>query len=110
MTKIDILLATYDGEKYLKQQLDSLLAQTYENIRIIIRDDASQDGTKEIIQEYGKRYPNKIYPLFGKERLGVKANFSKLMEVSSSPYVMFADQDDIWMSSKVEQTLACMHS
>ena len=50
--QIDILLATYNGEKYLKQQIDSILNQTYQNIRLIISDDGSQDKTREILKQY----------------------------------------------------------
>lgn len=108
MSKVDILLATCDGEKFLKEQLDSILNQSYTNLRIIIRDDASQDSTSTIIQEFTKSYPDKIVFIQGRERLGVKANFSKLMDVSSAPYIMFSDQDDIWMPNKIEKTLSHM--
>lgn len=106
--RIDILLAAYEGEKYLAAQLDSILAQTYKNIRIIIRDDASKDTTPNIIKIYQERYPDKILCVEGRERIGVKANFSKLMDQSSSPYVMFSDQDDIWMPEKIEKSLKLM--
>ena len=55
MEKIDILLATYNGETYLKEQLDSILNQTYSNFRILISDDNSEDSTKNIIEEYAKK-------------------------------------------------------
>lgn len=103
--KVDILLATCDGEKFLSEQIDSILTQSYTNIRIIIRDDASQDKTSLIMQEYMKIYPEKILFIQGKERIGVKANFSKLIESSTAPYIMFSDQDDIWMPQKIEKTL-----
>ncbi len=108
--KVDILLATCEGEKFLAQQLDSILSQTHTNIRIIIRDDASKDKTLLIIQEYAARYPEKIQYIHGKERVGVKANFSALMESSTASYVMFSDQDDVWMPQKIEKTLKHMLS
>lgn len=110
MSKVDILLATCEGEKFLAEQLDSIMTQSYADFRILIRDDASQDKTPHIVQEYAKRFPDKIVFIQGKERLGVKANFSKLMEHSSAQYALFSDQDDIWMPKKIEKTLSCMNS
>lgn len=110
MSRVDILLATCNGEKFLAEQLDSILNQTYTNFRIIIRDDASQDKTVPIIQEYTQRFPKKILFIQGHERLGAKNNFSKLMEISSAPYVLFSDQDDIWLPHKVEKTLLAMQN
>lgn len=106
--RIDILLATCNGEKYLSDQLDSLLNQDYQNIRLIVRDDASQDQTQNILKSYQAKYPEKIILHEGKEKLGVKGNFSKLMEFSAAPYVMFADQDDVWLPHKVKHTLKVM--
>lgn len=105
LPRIDILLATCNGEKFLSEQIESILHQSYSNIRLIIRDDASDDSTQAIIHEYIQKYPDKILFFLGKERVGVQANFSKLMESSSSPYIMFSDQDDVWMLHKVKVTL-----
>lgn len=106
--KVDILLATCEGEKFLAEQLDSILSQTYPHIRIIIRDDASKDKTPLIAQEYAKNHPGKILFIQNNEREGVKFNFSKLMDLASAPYIMFSDQDDVWMLNKVEATLLHM--
>ena len=64
---IDILLATYNGEKYLKPQLDSILAQTYSNFRLIISDDLSSDNTRKILEEYSKK-DNRIVLYIKKSR------------------------------------------
>lgn len=101
---IDILMATYRGEKYLRAQLESILAQSYQNFRIIICDDHSQDGTKKIIQEYKEQYPEKIIEVFSEKNLGAKGNFSYLMSHAKAPYVMFSDQDDIWLKDKILNT------
>jgi glycosyltransferase involved in cell wall biosynthesis len=105
---VDILLATCEGERFIEEQLGSILSQTYAPLRLIVRDDASQDKTPEILQSYAKRYPDKILFFSSRERSGVKLNFSKLMELSSAPYIMFSDQDDVWMPHKVEKTLEHM--
>lgn len=103
--RVDILLATYNGEKFLREQLDSIMQQTYQHFRLIIRDDCSSDKTVAIIKEYADRYPGKIVCLSSEERLGVKSNFSRLLKESEADYVCFADQDDVWMPNKVELTL-----
>lgn len=106
MKTIDILLATYNGEPFLEVQLDSLLAQTYRGWRLLVRDDSSSDGTKEILENYRSRHPDliMIIPSDG-QNLGVCGNFSRLLEQTDAPYVMFCDQDDVWLPDKIETTL-----
>lgn len=108
--RVDILLATYNGEKYLEKQLESILHQTYQNFYLLIRDDISSDTTPKIIEKYVQAHPERIRALPPKKNLGVKGNFSALMEASQSSYVMFADQDDFWMEDKIAKTLAAMKS
>lgn len=105
---IDILLATYNGEKYLRQQLDSIFAQTYTEFRLYVSDDNSSDATYKILCEYENRYPEKVFISKPKERLGASANFLSLLEESEAEYIMFADQDDVWDKRKIEYSLKCM--
>lgn len=103
MFKINILLATYNGEKYLNEQLDSLFSQTFQDFKIIIRDDQSTDNTLEIIKEYQVLYQNRIELL--EDNLGnlkSSKSFMKLLEYSKAEYLMFCDQDDIWLPTKIE--------
>lgn len=104
--KICVLLATYNGEKYLKQQLDSLLEQTYENFQILVRDDGSADATVEILKAYD------VLLLEGGENLGAKKSFGVLLEYamqeSDAQYFMFCDQDDVWLPDKIEKTVEKM--
>ena len=103
MEQIDIILATYNGEKYLKEQLDSILNQTYTNFRLLISDDCSQDSTKEILKEYEKK-DNRIKVFFQEKNLGYVKNFEFLLtKVESSIYAL-SDQDDIWNKYKVEKS------
>jgi len=103
---IDILLATYNGEKYLSEQIDSILAQTISDWKLLIRDDGSSDQTQEIINHYVKQFPDKIiYIVDTNKNLGVTRNFERLMKHSTAPYIMFCDQDDIWFSDKIEKSL-----
>jgi glycosyltransferase involved in cell wall biosynthesis len=109
MNQIDILLATYNGEKYLSEQIESILNQTHEEWILRIRDDGSTDKTVEIISTYTSKYPDKIALIKDSEKnLGATLNFSRLMEKSDAEYIMFCDQDDIWMNNKIEITLAKM--
>ena len=102
MEKIDILLATYNGSKYLHEQLDSILNQSYGNINVIIRDDGSSDNTVMIIKEYEQK-DNRVKLLNDNlGNLGFVRNFEELMKNSTSDYIMFSDQDDIWYNDKVE--------
>lgn len=106
---IDILMATYNGELYVAEQINSLLEQTYTNWKLLIRDDGSKDKTLGIIEEYIKKYPNKI-ELIKDEKGGLRAkdNFIELLNYSKSEYVMFCDQDDVWLPNKIEITLKKM--
>lgn len=100
---IDILLSTYNGEEYLPEQIASVLAQTYTDWRLIIRDDGSTDSTLQYIQSLVRDYPDKV--IFLKDKfgnIGAAQSFSTLMNASTAPYVAFCDQDDVWFGNKLE--------
>lgn len=100
MSAVDIVLATYNGEKYLDQQLDSIIAQSYTNWRLLISDDGSSDKTLSIIEKYTRA--DKRILLVNKNRQGgVVKNFSKALEFVTSNYIMFSDQDDYWLPEKI---------
>lgn len=99
--KSAILLATYNGEAYLRQQLDSLLEQSYEDFVICVHDDGSKDGTAAILEEYAGRYPEKITVLPGAATGSSRDNFFWLMAQVEAPYYFFCDQDDIWLPRKL---------
>lgn len=105
--KIVILLSTYNGEKYLKEQLDSIQNQSYQGIEIIARDDVSSDSTVEILKSYGVKL------IETKQNLGAKRSFAELLKYAvanrEAEYFMFCDQDDVWYSDKVEKTLSKIH-
>lgn len=104
--EVDILLATYNGEKYIKDQLNSILYQTFQNWRLIIRDDGSSDRTVEILNHYKNLDSRILIANDTKGNLGVFENFMELICLSSSPYIMLADQDDIWINNKVSVSLS----
>lgn len=104
MEKIDILLATYNGEKFVKEQIESILNQTYENFNLIISDDASTDNTLNILEEYEKK--DTRIKVFKKEKNeGLIDNFEFLLKNVTSDYFMFSDQDDIWKKDKIEKSI-----
>ncbi|MFA5074245.1 MAG: glycosyltransferase family 2 protein [Nitrospirota bacterium] len=107
--KIDIVLSTYNGERYLEEQVDSIISQTFTDWRLLIRDDGSSDTTVALIQKIRKRNPDKII-LIDQEAAhkGACQSFAALMSNSKSDYLMFCDQDDIWLSDKINKTLAVM--
>lgn len=101
--QIDILLATYNGEKYIKEQIDSILNQTYKNIKIIISDDGSKDGTRKILEQYEQKEKRiKIY--YQPQNIGYVKNFEFLLKKVESNIYMLSDQDDVWLPEKVEKT------
>lgn len=104
---VDILLSTYNGEKYLSSQLDSLLSQTFKDYRIIVRDDGSSDDTANIIRSYKEKNPNKFILLNNNnQNLGSTNSFFELLKNSTSDLIMFCDQDDVWNKDKVEKTVS----
>jgi len=104
---VDILLATYNGKKYLGKQLESILQQTHKELRIVVRDDGSSDGSYALVEAYA-RNDRRVLLLPSAGRLGVRANFSRLMEHVRSDYILFSDQDDVWKKEKVYMLLSRM--
>lgn len=109
MEKIDILMATYNGEKYVAEQIDSILAQTYTNFNLIISDDGSTDSTREILEEYEKR-DERIQVYYQEKNLGYIKNFEFLLRKVTSDIYMLSDQDDIWLKEKIEKTYQKLQS
>lgn len=106
---IDILLATFNGEKYLASQIESILSQTCSDWNLLIRDDGSDDATVDIIRLYVRKYPEKVFLIEENlNGLGAKNNFAFLLSKSKAKYIMFCDQDDIWLPNKVQQTFEVM--
>ncbi len=107
---VTILLATYNGEHFIAEQIESLLNQTYNNWRLIVRDDNSTDNTPVIIAKYQKQYPEKITIIpSNSANLGSVLNFNALLTFAKDDeYIMFCDQDDKWLPDKIEDTLNAM--
>jgi glycosyltransferase involved in cell wall biosynthesis len=111
VTNITICLATYNGAEYLKEQIESILAQSCGGWQLMIRDDGSTDNTIGIIRAYGFAYPDKIRLIDENgPHLGATLNFGRLLESADSDYIMFCDQDDVWLGDKIQLTLDAMRS
>ena len=104
--KVEILLASYNGEAYIKEQIDSILSQTDEHWHLTVSDDGSTDKTSEILDSYVLNDPNRIARVFSGRRFGnARDHFFWLMEQCPADYMFTCDQDDRWNPEKVQKTL-----
>lgn len=103
--RVDILLPTYQGGRYLAAQLDSILFQTYSDWVVRWSDDGSTDDTVAILERYSLANPGRFIRNQAPERQGSSRHFLWLMSKSEAPWVMFCDQDDVWMPHKIAATL-----
>ncbi len=102
---IDILLAAYNGEKYVSEQIESIINQTYTEWILYIKDDCSTDNTINIIKAYEERYKDKIKVIVSNKPTGsAKDNFFSMLKYATNEYVMTCDQDDIWLPDKIKMT------
>lgn len=110
--QVAVLMSTYNGARYLRDQIESILTQTYPNLVLYIRDDGSTDETRAIITEYAATNDKVVaVDMEGPvHNLGVKRSFQRLLAVSPAKYSMFADQDDVWLHDKVLATLLKMQA
>ena len=105
---ISVALATYNGEKYLSEMLDSIEDQDYPHLELVIADDASTDSTPNLIQQ--RAWRRSCRRLQTGERLGVIGNFDRAIAACGGDYVAFADQDDLWREDKLSRMLARMQT
>lgn len=98
---ISVVMCTFNGERYLKEQIDSILRQTYPVSELIVQDDCSTDNTCSIIEAYAVKYP--FIKLYRNERqLGINQNFFSAMQRAHGDFIAISDQDDIWEDNKLE--------
>ena len=101
MITISIALATFNGERYLKSQLESLADQTTPPAELVVSDDGSSDGTIAIVQDFARTVPFPVRVFQNSIRLGHRANFMKAAKLCASELIAFCDQDDIWEQNKL---------
>jgi glycosyltransferase involved in cell wall biosynthesis len=107
--EVEVLLATYNGGRFVGEQINSIFAQDYRSLRILASDDGSQDTTCEILAYYAERFPDRFHVLERKPSTGTaKLNFLRLMKAAGGAYLCFADQDDVWLPTKVSRCMEAM--
>lgn len=99
---VSVVMATYNGEQYIREQLDSILNQTYPIHELIIQDDCSKDSTPAICREYQDKYPN-VHFYENEHNLGFNLNFQTACMKATGDYVAISDQDDVWFPTKIEK-------
>ena len=103
--KISVALCTYNGEKYIKRQLDSILNQTQQIDEIIVCDDVSSDSTLTILNTYKDKHPSLFKIFVNETNLKSNKNFEKALSLTTGDYIFFSDQDDLWQAEKVSKII-----
>ena len=119
MKTVSVVIAAYNGQRFLREQIESIIAQTRPLAKIIIVDDGSRDGTREIIRRYMEKYPEKFVFIQNEKNLGSKSTFENGISACDTNYIALSDQDDIWEPNKIEvlynvleknkEALLCFH-
>ncbi|WP_157178414.1 glycosyltransferase family 2 protein [Terriglobus roseus] len=106
---IEVLLATYNGARFLREQIESVLSQEKVSVRILARDDGSNDGTQKILADYATWYPDNFRVVHDALRTGTaRGNFGLLLQTTDADYAAFCDQDDVWLPNKLHYSMAAM--
>ncbi len=106
---VEVLLATYNGAAFVREQIESVLAQSGIEIRMLARDDGSRDGTAEILHEYAAKEPVRFCLVEDGISTGsAKGNFARLLAASTTSLVAFCDQDDVWLPHKLRDSVHAM--
>jgi glycosyltransferase involved in cell wall biosynthesis len=107
MKKVSVVLCTYNGKKFLREQLDSLVAQTYPIYELIVQDDASTDDTAHLVEEYRCHYPSlHLQYRSNPQQLGFNRNFLTAFQRATGDFIAVCDQDDIWEPQKLERLVS----
>lgn len=104
---VTIIMPVYNASKYMRESIDSILAQTYENWKLILVDDGSKDDSRKIIEEYCKK-DTRIEKIFSEKNEGVAATRNKGILAAEGTYLAFLDSDDLWKPDKLEKQIAYM--
>ena len=104
---VSVVLALYNGEKFLNEQLESILGQTYRHLEILILDDASTDGSIKIARRFAEK-DHRIRIVENPQNLGLILNFLNGVSLAKGAYVCYSDQDDVWQPDKVETLLSLL--
>ena len=110
MTSLSVVMATFNGARFLRPQLDSLAAQTARPAELVIGDDGSSDETLAIIEAFGRASPFPVRLERNPVRLGYSANFLRAASRATSDLIAFCDQDDVWSPDKLRAATACFEN
>jgi glycosyltransferase involved in cell wall biosynthesis len=99
---VSVTIVTYNQKEYLKEAIESVLAQTYENLEIIVADDCSTDGSQALAKEYQNRYPGKFVLKFARKNMGVTANCNEAHNICTGKYVAWFAGDDLMKPEKIK--------
>lgn len=104
-----VAVITYNQEKYIEQTLDSIINQKHDySYEIVVGDDCSSDGTREIVRQYAEKYPDIVKPVFNEKNLGIIKNYFNVISHCSGKYIMECAGDDFWLPGKVELQIPFM--
>lgn len=105
--EISVALCTFNGEKYLEKQIESILNQSFDcNLEIIVCDDNSSDKTITILNDYKVKYPTTFEIINNNTTIGSTKNFEKAIKKCQGEFIFLSDQDDIWEENKIEETIS----
>lgn len=110
MSRISVAMCTYNGKKYLREQLASIAAQTRLPDELVVCDDGSNDSTPEIVEEFGRSVPFPVRFIRNPENLGSTKNFEKALGLCTGDLIALCDQDDIWMAEKLARQADMMEN
>ncbi|RME57282.1 glycosyltransferase [Candidatus Parcubacteria bacterium] len=99
---VSVLVITYNQEKFIEEALRSALEQDYDNLEVVVGDDASTDRTPEIIMDLASEYPDRLVPILGKERLGITGNSNRVLRRCRGKYIAFMGGDDVFLPGKIK--------
>ena len=105
---VSVAVATYNGSRFIRQQLDSIYAQTWSNIEVIASDDCSSDNTSDILEEYRQRYGLRYE--INEQNLGLIRNFEKVLSSCRGEFIVLSDQDDVWKPVKLEKIVSIFNA
>lgn len=107
---VSVIMAAYNGAEFIGETIESVLAQTYQPIELVVVDDASEDETPEIVASYAERHPGRVRLEPGSERLGPCRRRNDAIDLSTGPLIAWLDQDDLWVPEKTEREVAVMQA
>ncbi len=108
MSTVAIVMTTYNGEKYIEEQIKSILSSLYQDFTLYIFDDGSTDSTLSILEYFKESYPDKVNVIRNISNYGVTMNFIQALTKMTVEYIMFSDQDDVWLPNKIGISLKRM--